>query len=159
MNKTMTTTSGTPASPSTTETMGDFGKRYAQLIILSISTFVGVIIIGAILLVTTPYYLNWTAAKSVQRSETLGMPELARGSQEALLVIEKAQAEVVAMGILANGQHAAARGKAEYIKIIGDEAKRYEDYAQDEYLLAMAKALNNGEIDSVKLDSTNIHNP
>jgi len=157
----MTTTSGTSTSDksSTTETMGDFGKRYAQLIILSISTFVGVIIIGAILLITTPYYLNWTAGKSVQRSEMLGMAELAKGSQKALLVIEQAQAQVVAMGILSVGQQSAARAKAEYIKIVGDEAKRYQDYAQDEYLLAMAKALNNGDNESVKLDATNIRNP
>jgi hypothetical protein len=139
--------------------MGDFGTRYAQRIILSISTFVGVIIIGAILLITTPYYLNWTAGKSVQRSEMLGMAELAKGSQEALLVIEKAQAEVVAMGILSRGQQSAARAKAEYIKIVGDEAKRYQDYAKDEYLLAMAKSLNNGDIDTVNLDSTTITNP
>lgn len=133
-------------------TMSDFGKAYAQLIILSISGIFGIVMFALVLMFALPNYLNWTANKSIQRSELLGMADLARAAQQSLIVVEQAHSDVVAMGIMSKGQQSAARAKAEAIKIVGEAAKRYDDFAKDEYLLSVANALNKGEIEVVNIE-------
>lgn len=134
---------------STVCNMGDFFKAYAQAIALIIGGTVSLMIIAVILMFSIPPYLNWSANQSVQRSEAKGRAELARSTVEAEILVEIAHAESAAMGVLAIGQSSSSVTRADAIRSIGDAARRYPEYARDEYLLALANAINKGDFEGV----------
>ncbi len=136
----------------TTCSMVEFFKAYTQLMMFVISGVFILIILSLILMFSIPPYLNWTAKQSIQRQELLGMAELARKAQEAEVVVEQAHADAVAMGIIATGQRSAASSKAEAIRIVGDAANRYKEYANDEYLLSLANSNNRGDRELLEVE-------
>ena len=132
--------------------MSDFFKDYTQTVVTLTGTAIALVMLAATLMLVIPYYLNWTAGKSIQRNELLGMAELARRGQEAQIIVETAQAEVIAMGVIARGQKSAASSRADAIRIVGDAARRYPEYAQDEYLISLSNAISSDTSISLNIE-------
>lgn len=130
-------------------TMSDFFKAYAQIIVLGISAVFSAILISIVLMFSLPPYLTWAAKQSIAKNEARGVAVLARSSKEAEIIVETAKMEATAMSILAAGQSNASLSKAESLRVLGEAARRYPEYAKDEYLLSLSRSINKGDIDSV----------
>ena len=109
--------------------MTSFFKAYSQFIVLSATISIMVIILAF----SIPHYLVWTASKSVAREEARGLAVFAKATQEAQIVIEQAQAEAQAMGIIARGERSAANTRADTIEIIGAALKAYPLYRDSRF--------------------------
>lgn len=151
-NRSVPSNSQSQTQTSSVCSMADFFKDYTQTVVTLTGTAIALFVIASVLMLVTPYYLNWTAGKSIQRNELLGMAELARKAQEAQIVVENAQAEVIAMGVIARGQKSAATSKADAIRIVGEAARRYPEYAQDEYLISLSSAISSDGVSSLNIE-------
>lgn len=67
-----------------------------------------------------------------------GEAKLKRAGQEKMIMIEKAKAEVEA-----------AIHRAKAIKLMGEMAKKYPEYRQQEFIGAFAEAMEEGNIDQI----------
>ena len=110
-------------------TMSEFFESWAQFLFITLTIVVILSFISAVLMFSIPKYRVWTANQSIARQEALGMAELARSAQEAQIVIEQANAEIVAMGVLARGERSAANTRSDTIEIMGAAIKRYPEYS------------------------------
>lgn len=130
--------------------MNDFFKATGQLLIwiFILSLFL------LVFLVSLPFYLTWYAEQSIVRSDAKGMSELTRKTVEAQFIVEKAILESQAMLILAEGQNESADARSRYIRTIGDAARRYPAYANDEYLMSLSSAISSGNF-PYNLDAIN----
>lgn len=94
---------------------------------------VGLVILGLFLFGLTvggfswgcPYYDVWQQGMA-------GEAKLRRAKQEKLIMVTQAEAE-----------REAAKARSEAIKIIGEAAKQYPEYRQQEFIGAFAEALQN----------------
>lgn len=98
--------------------------------VVTISCVVAISIILA-LMIGLPIYSVWQQGLS-------GEAELAKASQQRRILVEQANAELEA-----------AQARAEAIAIMGEAAKNYPEYRQQEFMAAMGEALNNGNIEQM----------
>jgi regulator of protease activity HflC (stomatin/prohibitin superfamily) len=103
-------------------------RGYSGLVFLCVMGFVLFI---ALLLFGWPVYKVWQQGLS-------GEARLARATQERQILVQQAQAEVDA-----------AELRAEAIAIVGQAAKEFPEYRQQEFIGAFAEALQEGRIDQI----------
>lgn len=81
----------------------------------------------------------WAAPTyKVWQQEMAGKAVLAEASQSRQVQVEQAKAELESSKI-----------RAEAIAVIGEAAKAYPEYRQQEYMAAMGEALSNGSIEQM----------
>ena len=85
----------------------------------------------ALLMFIIPQYRVWSQGLSGQAS-------LARATQERQIMVQQAQAELDAASL-----------RAEAIAIVGEAAKQYPEYRQQEFIGAFGEAMMNGSIDKI----------
>jgi hypothetical protein len=92
-------------------------------------------VIGALFIMflcwALPTYGVWNQGMS-------GKAKLTRATQERLIQVEQAKAE-----------RESAQYRADAIAIVGQAAKDYPEYRQQEYIGAFAEAMNNGKIHQI----------
>jgi hypothetical protein len=98
--------------------------------IITLSFLALIIIIGAAMY-GIPNYTVWQQGLA-------GEAKLKRAGQEKLIMIEKAKAEVEA-----------AKYRSKAIALIGEMAKKYPEYRQQEFIGAFAEAMEEGNIDQI----------
>lgn len=105
------------------------------------STFVKMLIIIVVLFLMFAIFIYPVFIKPairVWQQEQEGRATLARANQERQILVTQAQAE-----------KEAAKERAEAIRIIGEAAKKYPEYRQQEFLGAYADALKSDTIQKI----------
>jgi len=75
---------------------------------------------------------------NVWKTKLEGKAELMRQEQTRLIIVEQAKAE-----------EQSAQHRANAIGIIGEAAKKYPEYRQQEFIGAFAEAMSNGDIEKI----------
>lgn len=97
-------------------------------------TIIGIIIaviLVVIIMAGYPFYKVWS-------QEMRGKAALAEATQSKMIQIEQARAELES-----------AQLRAEAIKIIGQTAKEYPEYREQEFIGAFGEALREGKMDQI----------
>lgn len=100
----------------------------ALLFVLAVIGLVAVLVLGAWIV---PTYNVWAAGKA-------GEATLMRAEQEKQIQIEQAKAELES-----------AKLRAQAIETIGEMAKKYPEYREQEFIAAFGEAIQSGEIDQI----------
>ena len=80
----------------------------------------------------------WKATYTVQKERLMGEAQFARAEENRTILVEQARAE-----------RDSATLKAEAIEIVGQAAKDFPEYRQQEFIAAFGEALQSGEIDQI----------
>jgi len=104
----------------------------------STETTIGVLTLIA-LLVLVAFGLMWgLPTYNVWRSGLSGEAALRRAKQEKLIMVEQAKAEVES-----------AKLRAEAIAVVGQAAKDFPEYRQQEFIAAFGEAIQSGEVEQI----------
>ena len=98
---------------------------------LTIISVISAVILILIVMAGYPFYKVWS-------QEMRGKAALAEATQSKMIQIEQARAELES-----------AQLRAEAIKIIGQTAKEYPEYREQEFIGAFGEALREGKINQI----------
>lgn len=105
---------------------------------------VGLIVAGALSLIIGIIVLMFALpAWSVWQQNMKGKAKLAKATQERQILVQQAKAE-----------KEAAVEFAEAIEIVGEMAKKYPEYRNQQFIMAFAEALQEGNIDQIMYVAT-----
>lgn len=102
-----------------------------SVIKLTIVSVITAVVLLLLVMAGYPFYKVWS-------QEMRGKAALAEATQSKMIQIEQARAELES-----------AQLRAEAIKIIGQTAKEYPEYREQEFIGAFGEALREGKIDQI----------
>ncbi|MEP2716982.1 hypothetical protein [Pseudophaeobacter sp.] len=106
--------------------------------------FLGTIALGLITLA-----LLWTPVMGPWTQERRGIADLREAQQNRQILVEQAEAQRQVAILKAEGEREASKIRAEAIRIIGQAAKDFPEYRNQEFIGAFADALKDGSIHQV----------
>lgn len=100
--------------------------------------FAGVALLSVLAAVVVAVAMWGLPKYKVYKQDLRGQAALAEARQDRQILVEQANAEVEA-----------ARARAEAIGIVGEAAKAYPEYRQQEFIGAFAEALKRGDVEKI----------
>lgn len=114
--------------------MKDFG---IAMIVFSIGVFTLVGVIGGSVAAYQPFKV-WVATYTVKKERLAGEAQFARAEENRKILVEQARAERDAAGL-----------RAEAIAIVGQAAKDFPEYRQQEFIGAFSEAIQSESINQI----------